>query len=77
MVNVTQPMQYRRWYQSELGQNLKWLFPTQSSVAYFLREHKEKLLEEKLIEVIPGRGYFINSDKFNLESVKPFFFVGK
>jgi hypothetical protein len=69
-------MPYRQWYQSDHGEGLRWIFRTPSSLAYFLREKKARLIEDGLIEVIPTRGYFIIPDKFTAESIKPLFFAG-
>lgn len=75
MSQLTNPVPYRQWYQSEMSADLKWLFPTISSLAYMLRKKKCSLLELGLIEVIPARGYFIYPEKFTPDAVKPLFFM--
>jgi hypothetical protein len=76
MSQLTNPMPYRQWYQSDMSADLKWLLPTISSLAYLLRKKKVNLLELELIEVIPGRGYFIYPEKFTQEAIKPLFLTG-
>ncbi len=76
MSNNSQPVPFRQWYQSHLSADLKWLLPTISSLAYLLRKKKSVLLELKLIEVIPSRGYFIYPDKFTQDAIKPLFLTG-
>ncbi len=71
-----QPSPYRDWYASEEGKSMRWLFPTISSLAYMLRKKQKELVELDLIVVLPTRGYFIRPNKFNEESIKPFFTVG-
>jgi len=77
MSNGSQPIPYRQWYQSDRGEELRWIFRSCSSLGYFLRRNKVNLFDDGLIQVIPTRGYYINSDKFNTESVKRYFFIGK
>lgn len=76
MPTYCQPMHYRQWFQSDFGKDLRWIFPTPSSLAYALRKNKSRLIHDGLIEVIPTRGYFIHPDKFTIESIKPLFFTG-
>lgn len=76
MNQLTNPIPYRQWYLSDMSADLKWLFPTISSLAYLLRKKKFSLLELGLIEVIPTRGYFIYPDKFTANAIKPLFFMG-
>ena len=76
MSNYCPPMPYRQWFQSDFGRELRWIFPTPSSLAYVLRKNKNRLIDEGLIEVIPTRGYFIHPDKFTIESIKLLFFTG-
>ena len=77
MSDNLQPMPYRQWYKSGHGEQLRWIFPTISSLAYTLRKKKDRLLKAGMIEVIPTRGYFIHPEKFTAESVKPLFFTGE
>ena len=74
MNQLTNPMPYRQWDKSDMSTELKWLFPTISSLAYLLRKKKYNLLELGLIEVIPSRGYFIYPEKFTSNAIKPLFF---
>lgn len=76
-MNQKDPMPYRNWYASEVSSELKWLFPTISSLAYLLRKKKPILLELGLIEAIPSRGYFIYPEKFTVSAIKPLFFEGQ
>jgi len=70
------PVPYRKWFDSEAGHSLRWIFTSKSSLAYFLRRKKQQLLEEGLIEVLPTRGYFIRPERFTEDSVKKYFVLG-
>ncbi|WP_353431418.1 hypothetical protein [Polynucleobacter sp. MWH-UH23A] len=76
MSNNLSPVPYRKWYDSDDSQSLKWIFSTKSSLAYFLRSKKDKLVAEGLIEVLPTRGYFIKPESFTEDSIKKYFVLG-
>ena len=70
------PVPYRKWFDSEAGHSLRWIFASKASLAYFLRSKKLQLLSEGLIEVLPSRGYFIRPERFTEDSIKKYFVLG-
>lgn len=74
---ITPPIHYKEWFKSPDSAGLRWLFPTEASLGHFIRSRSQALISAGLIEAIPTRGYFIRTEKFTEEAVKPFFILAK
>ncbi len=77
MENNLTPIHYKEWFKSPQADGFRWLFPTEASISHFLRTRKETLAEAGLIDVIPTRGYFIRTERFTEDAIKPFFILGR
>lgn len=74
---TTPPIHYKEWFKSSDSAGFRWLFPSEASLGHFIRSRNRALISAGLIEAIPTRGYFIRTEKFTEEAVKPFFILGK
>jgi hypothetical protein len=74
---TTPPIHYKEWFKSSDSAGFRWLFPSEASLGHFIRSRNRALISAGLIEAVPTRGYFIRTEKFTEEAVKPFFILGK